>query len=156
MKTITTVLAGTALMLGVTTTTYAVPTLTLTNSSTNLQSATTLDLVHNFALQFGGIADGRLNFNAFFTPNNVLNAETTQIGSTLTNPTNGAFSTSGSGSVTVSGPYSLGEEVTIPLDPDMQTSSLDTVTTVPEPASLVLVGAGFFSLAIYGKRRRKA
>jgi len=217
MKTITTVLAGTALMLGVTATAYAVPTLTLTNGSTivtvpgteaadpanpsvvsyygqvgdffvnvttgisilgtsymhlnsvdlsNSLSTTILhikfsetgfsQLVHDFDLQFGGVADGQLTFSAFYDPNNLLNAETTQIGSTLTNPTNGAFSASGSGQVDAPGTYSLTEEVTITHGPGMHTSSFDAVTTVPEPASLVLMGTGFFSLAIYGKRRRKA
>jgi hypothetical protein len=33
---------------------------------------------------------------------------------------------------------------------------VDSITPVPEPGTMMLVGAGFLSLAIYGKRRRNA
>jgi hypothetical protein len=110
-----------------------------------------------FNLQFGGVADGAITFKAFYDNNNILNAETTAIGEALTNPANGAFAATGVGSIGASGPFSLTEEITITHNPGRHDSSFDAVITpVPEPGSLMLLGAGFFGLAIYGKRRRNS
>ncbi|GFO66572.1 hypothetical protein GMLC_01510 [Geomonas limicola] len=58
---------------------------------------------------------------------------------------------------TITDPFSLTEFLMINMGPgsSLTTASLQ-LTPVPEPGTMMLLGAGFLGLAIYGKRRKNA
>ena len=67
----------------------------------------------------------------------------------------GAFSYSNSGGLpTLAGPYSLTMASWINHTGAKQTSSFDFEITIPEPATLVLMGIGLLGLALSAKRRK--
>lgn len=67
----------------------------------------------------------------------------------------GAFSGSGSGTIGVTGPYTL-TLLDAFIDPNQGTNVLystdGSITSVPEPTSLFLMGTGLFGLATFGRK----
>jgi hypothetical protein len=61
-----------------------------------------------------------------------------------------------SASITRNGTYDLTATIKLNADSIPAPSPAATVAPVPEPGTMVLLGAGFLCLAIYGKRRRNA
>jgi hypothetical protein len=111
-----------------------------------------------WVLQFGPTFTGSglsLQLAAFVDDGNTLFAKTTPIGSTLGPITTfGAYSTSGSASV--ASPYSLTQSLVFTCTnctPGTGTTGNALLTPVAEPSSLLLLGSGVASLAIWFRRR---
>ncbi len=68
-----------------------------------------------------------------------------------------SFKAEDSALVDLANPFTISEVVTIDFGRNPGTSSFDAAVNIiptPEPATMVLLGAGFLSLAIYCKRRK--
>ena len=70
----------------------------------------------------------------------------------------GTASTVTTGFAHITGPFTMDELVAINLGTNSFVSldSAVTIAPVPEPGTMMLLGAGFLGLAIYGKRRKNA
>jgi len=88
-----------------------------------------------------------LTQSAYYSNTNALFAETTKIGSTLT-----GSGTTGGGAGSVA-PFSLTLDQTISATGAATFSTDGNITSVPEPASLTLLGTGLLGLAGFARRK---
>ena len=121
--------------------------LTLLFTETNLTSSAASQA---FQLDFSGVLSGvSVTRSVYFDGTNSA-LETSLLGSTT-----GGNSSFLSAPVSISGPFSLTEEIDVTANPQAQgaTLSSDDKIMVPEPAALSLMGLGLSALAF--ARRRK-
>mgnify|MGYP001259478315 CR=1 FL=1 len=110
-----------------------------------------------FTAEIGGTigAGGSLSYNTFLSSTNTLFAQTTPLTS-LGSFGPGAFSDTTSGIAGGVGPFSLTQVVTLTLPNAGTGTSFDARLAVPEPASLLLLGAGLAGLGIWRRRSVQA
>jgi len=104
--------------------------------------------------EIGGTTNGTVTASQSFDPNNAEFG----IGTTINQGpfVGGAFSdTQGASFPLALGPYSLTETVTINHTAAGQITSFDYSSSVPEPASLGMLGLGLVGLGFAARRRRK-
>lgn len=116
--------------------------------------------VTGFTTAVGGTTAGTYEVKSFFDVGNTLFAETGALADLGPYPV-GAFSgteTNSAATGDIGNLYSLTLDATIThLANGPKTTSFDVeMTPVPEPGTMMLLGAGFLGLAIYGKRRKNA
>ncbi|HVJ55733.1 MAG TPA: PEP-CTERM sorting domain-containing protein [Aliidongia sp.] len=112
------------------------------------ETGVTASALANFAASFTGNITGANVTRSIYLDTTNSGLESTLIGSTTL--ASQAFSLS---NVSLSGPFSLVEEIDITAFNAGATLSSDDNVTVPEPMSLALVGAGLLGLGLI--RRRK-
>ena len=101
-----------------------------------------------------------INFSAYY--DNANASSLTNLIGTLGPITTASTNISSTNLVNVTDPFSLTEVITFAFaggGPTTGSSSIDasvTVNPVPEPGTMMLLGAGFLGLAVYGKRRKNA
>jgi len=105
-----------------------------------------------YTTAFGGTTDGSVSFQSY------ADATNTEFGQGILLSDSGDISTSAfsgqdSGSISLSGPYSLSIYAAITHDAGFNMSSFDYIVTVPEPGTLALLGIGLFGLGL-AKRRK--
>lgn len=114
--------------------------------------------VTGFTTAIGGTTQGTFQVKSFFDVGNTLFAETGALAD-LGPYAPVAFSGSETNSAATGSPgdlYSLTIDASINHTGAGSTSFDVQMTPVPEPGTMMLLGAGFLGLAIYGKRRKNA
>jgi hypothetical protein len=115
-----------------------------------------------FLATIGGTSAGTVGYETFLdTANNssYLNVAhtpyATNVGLTSLSFLTSPFSGSATAAMpSISGSYSLTQEIDINQVGQYATTSLDaTLSSVPEPGTMMLLGIGMLGLAVYGKRR---
>jgi len=105
----------------------------------------------SYAVEIGGTSDGSVSFQSYVdSTNTAFGTETLLYDTGLL--TGGAFSISGNGAVSVSGPYSITTVATITHAYGRSVSGFNNSVEIPEPAGLALLGLGLLGLA-FGIRK---
>lgn len=109
----------------------------------------------SFAATIGGTTGGTVKYGTYFDAANAAFG----MGTLLTEETYGgpAFSDVNTASALgLDAPYSLTQALEITHTGLAATSFDAELAPVPEPGTFLLLGAGFFGLAVYGRRRARA
>jgi PEP-CTERM motif len=99
-----------------------------------------------YLVEFGGTTDGSISFQSYVDSSNTAFGTETLLYDTGA-ISGGAFSGSGYGDVSVSGPYSITTTAMISHESGWSVSGFNNGVTIPEPGSLALIGIGLLSLA---------
>jgi hypothetical protein len=107
-------------------------------------------------LQFGSFAQSNLGLETCYDSGRTVHARMAASGSETTDPGAGDFASMDVGLINLRGP-DIPREVTAIQRPGMHNTIFGAALALaPEKGSMMLLGAGFLSLAIYGKRRKNA
>lgn len=104
-----------------------------------------------FSIDVGGTTGGSISFQSYVDSGNTPFGTGTLLYDTGI-LSGGAFSTTGNGSVTVDGPYSITTIATIVHGDGWSLTGFNHGVEIPEPGSLALLGIGLLGLA-FGIRR---
>ncbi len=104
----------------------------------------------NYMVEYGGTSGGTVAFQSYVDTNNTAFGTETLLYDT--GALDGAFSGTGFGGVSLTGPYSITTVATITHEHGFMASGFNHGVTIPEPGSLALIGIGLLGLAI-GVRR---
>jgi hypothetical protein len=103
-----------------------------------------------FLSAFGGTTNGSVSFRTFFDASNIEFGQATEL--TSFSAPGPAFSNVASSYLTSATPYSLTLLVRITHAGGTQVSSFDGTIKIPEPGTLLLLGAGCLGLAVMRRR----
>lgn len=112
------------------------------------------DAAHVMAA-IGGTTSGNVTFKTYYDDNNAAFGTTHELTSMSFAPEYQAFSGALGAELVSAKPYSLTMLVTL-VHEGFEISSFDATTKVPEPSSLLLLGAGLLGLGGAVRRRRSA